>query len=165
MKSQSALIDIAKLRQRARHHARRRGHSGYGADRKMVLKLLNDSLATEIVCVLRYRRHHFMAREFTRRRSPGISGALERRAAHADQLAERIVQLGGAPDFCAGHAYRTQSRRIRGGRDLSDMIKENLVAERIAIDSYRAFIAYLAIRIQRPPAAGIHPGRRRGTCG
>ena len=145
MKSQSALIDIAKLRQRARHHAEEGAvTAGYGADRKMVLKLLNDSLATEIVCVLRYRRHHFMARGI---HSQAVAGEFlahsNEELAHADQLAERIVQLGGAPDFAPDTLIGRSHAEYVEGATLSDMIKENLVAERIAIDSYRAFIAYL----------------------
>ena len=145
MKSQSALIDIAKLRQRARHHAEEGAvTAGYGADRKMVLKLLNDSLATEIVCVLRYRRHHFMARGI---HSQAVAGEFlahsNEELSHADQLAERIVQLGGAPDFAPDTLIGRSHAEYVEGATLSDMIKENLVAERIAIDSYRAFIAYL----------------------
>jgi bacterioferritin len=145
MKIQSALIDIAKLRQRARSHVEEGAvTAGYGADRKMVLKLLNDSLATEIVCVLRYRRHHFMARGI---HSQAVAGEFlahsNEELGHADQLAERIVQLGGAPDFAPDSLIGRSHAEYVEGVTLPDMIKENLVAERIAIDSYRAFIAYL----------------------
>ena len=145
MKIQSALIDIAKLRQRARSHAEEGAvTAGYGADRKMVLKLLNDSLATEIVCVLRYRRHHFMARGI---HSQAVAAEFlahsNEELGHADQLAERIIQLGGAPDFAPASLVGRSHAEYVEGATLPDMIKENLVAERIAIDSYRAFIAYL----------------------
>jgi bacterioferritin len=145
MDMKNPLTDIQGLRQRARQHIDGGAVTpGYGADRETVLKLLNGSLATEIVCVLRYRRHHFMA-----------SGIQSKSAAdeflvhsneeqgHADQLAQRIVQLGGAPDFSPqGLAERSHAEYVEGAT-LPDMIEEDLVAERIAIDSYRGFIQYL----------------------
>ncbi|MEO8676215.1 MAG: ferritin-like domain-containing protein [Casimicrobiaceae bacterium] len=145
MKTPAALMDIAKLRLRARAHAEEGAvTAGYSADRGIVLKLLNDSLATEIVCVLRYRRHHFMARGI---HSQAVAAEFlahsNEELGHADQLAERIVQLGGEPDFSPGSlAGRSHAEYVEGA-SLADMIKENLVAERIAIDSYRGFIAYL----------------------
>ena len=140
-----ALTDVQTLRQRARQHIEEGAvTAGYNADRKTVLKLLNDALATEIVCVLRYRRHYFMARgihsgnvaeEF-------LSHSNEEQG-HADQIAERIVQLGGEPNFSPeGLVNRSHAEYVEG-TTLSDMIKEDLVAERIAIDSYRDFIQYL----------------------
>ena len=113
--------------------------------REIVLKLLNDSLATELVCVLRYRRHHFMARGVN---SQAIGQEFldhsNEEQGHADQIAERIVQLGGAPDFDPeGLAKRSHAEYVEGD-SLSGMIEEDLVAERIAIDSYRAVIQYLA---------------------
>jgi bacterioferritin len=118
--------------------------AGYSADRAAVLKLLNDSLATELVCVLRYRRHHFMARGI---QSQSVAQEFLEHAneelGHADQLAERIVQLGGAPDFApTGLAGRSHAEYIEGD-SLASMIRENLVAERIAIDSYREAIKFL----------------------
>jgi len=117
---------------------------GYALDKAIVIRLLNESLATELVCVLRYKRHHYVA--------TGIKGrfvaaefaehALEEMA-HADQIAERIMQLGGTPDFNpAGLAERSHAE-YHAGTDLQEMIHENLVAERIAIESYRAFVQYL----------------------
>ena len=133
------------LRERARRHIEQGAvTSGYGADREAVLKLLNDSLATEIVCVLRYRRHHFMARGIE---SKSIADEFllhsNEEQGHADQLAERIVQLGGEPDFSPqGLAGRSHAQYVEG-TTLLDMIKEDLIAERIAIDSYRGAIQYL----------------------
>jgi bacterioferritin len=139
------LTDIATLRKQARQHiAEGSVTAGYTADREIVLKLLNDSLATELVCVLRYRRHHFMARGI---HSQSVAKEFldhsNEEQRHADQIAERIVQLGGAPDFApSGLASRSHAEYVEGNT-LAGMIKENLVAERIAIDSYRNVIQYL----------------------
>ena len=139
------LTDVQALRKRARQHLDGGAVTpGYGADRETVLKLLNDSLATEIVCVLRYRRHHFMARGIE---SKSIADEFlvhsNEEQGHADQLAERIVQLGGEPDFSPqGLVGRSHAEYVEGAT-LLDMIKEDLVAERIAIDSYRGLIQYL----------------------
>lgn len=145
MSNKGPLTDVQTLRQRARQHIDAGAvTSGYSADRETVLKLLNDSLATEIVCVLRYRRHHFMAKGI---QSKSIADEFlahsNEEQGHADQLAERIVQLGGEPDFSpAGLVSRSHAEYV-AGTTLLDMIKEDLIAERIAIDSYRDFIRYL----------------------
>jgi bacterioferritin len=146
MNDQPTQTDVAKLRERARSHLDEGAvTAGYSADRQAVLKRLNDSLATELVCVLRYRRHHFMARGI---HSQAVAGEFlahsNEEQGHADQLAERIVQLGGEPDFSPASLVGRSHAEYVEGTTLADMIKENLVAERIAIDSYRAFIAYLA---------------------
>ncbi len=139
-------IDVQTLRKRARQNIGNGAvTSGYSADRDTVLKLLNDSMATELVCVLRYRRHHFMAKGI---QSKGIADEFlvhsNEEQGHADQLAERIVQLGGEPDFSPqGLASRSHAEYVEGAT-LLDMIKEDLIAERIAIDSYRGIIQYLA---------------------
>lgn len=139
------LTDVQALRKRARQHVGEGAvTSGYGADRETVLKLLNDSLATELVCVLRYRRHHFMAGGI---QSKSIADEFlvhsNEEQGHADQLAGRIVQLGGEPDFSpAGLESRSHAEYV-AGTTLLDMIREDLIAERIAIDSYRDFIQYL----------------------
>ena len=139
------LSDIQTLRTRARQHIDEGAvTAGYDADRETVLKLLNDSLATELVCVLRYRRHYFMA---TGIHSKNIAEEFLAHAneelAHADLLAERIVQLGGEPDFSPDTlSSRSHAEYIAAG-SLVDMIKEDLVAERIAIDSYREIIQFL----------------------
>ena len=118
--------------------------AGYSADRVEVLKQLNEALATELVCVLRYRRHHYTADGLA---SPAIAQEFMVHAneelGHADRLAQRIVQLGGEPDFnpegllARGHADYDESR------DLTAMIRANLVAERVAVESYRQMIAML----------------------
>ncbi len=118
--------------------------SGYSANLPAVLKMLNDALATEIVGSLRYRRHHFMAR--------GINGKTTAdqflihandQIAHADLIADRIVQLGGEPDFAPNSLAARSHGEYVPGTSLSDMIREDLVAERVAIDGYRDFITYL----------------------
>ena len=140
------MTDVATLRARARRHIEEGAVTpGYTADRAEVVKLLNEALATEIVCTLRYRRHYFMAR--------GIHAATvaaefrehaDEELRHADQIAERIVQLGGEPDFSPMTLLARSHAEYVEGKTLLDMIKENLVAERIAIDSYREMVAYLA---------------------
>lgn len=145
MAKNTSLTDIPALRKRARQHLDEGAvTSSYVADRAVVLKVLNESLATELVCVLRYRRHHFMARGI---HSQAVAAEFLQHSneelGHADQIAERIVQLGGEPDFApSGLTGRSHAEYVEG-RSLLDMIKEDLVAERIAIDSYRDFIQYL----------------------
>jgi bacterioferritin len=139
------LSDIQTLRRRAREHiAQGAVTPGYHADRDVVLRLLNEALATEIVCVLRYKRHYFMAQGI---HAEGVAAEFLEHAndeqQHADQIAARITQLGGEPDFSPeGLVSRSHAEYVEGGT-LEDMIKEDLVAERIAIDSYREIIAYL----------------------
>lgn len=145
MTMHNTLSDVTTLRQKARANIDQGAvTAGYVADRNEAVKLLNDSLATELVCVLRYRRHHFMAR--------GIHGKSiadeflihsNEEQGHADQLAQRIVQLGGEPDFSPDTLNARSHAEYIEGTSLVDMIKEDLVAERIAIDSYRELIAYL----------------------
>jgi bacterioferritin len=139
------LSDIQTLRKRAREHiAQGAVTPGYHADRSVVLKLLNEALATEIICTLRYKRHYFMAQGI---HAEGVAQEFLQHATeeqqHADQIAERITQLGGEPDFSPdGLASRSHAEYVEGDT-LEDMIKEDLVAERIAIDSYREMINYL----------------------
>lgn len=139
-------LDIDTLRKQARKHIEQGAvTASYTADRPQVLCMLNESLATELVCVLRYRRHHFMARGI---HSQAVAAEFlahaDEELGHADQLATRIVQLGGEPDF-SPDTLRTRSHaEYVEGSSLADMISENLIAERIAIDSYRHFIAYLS---------------------
>jgi len=141
---QPFLTDIQTLRERARKHIENGAVTeGYSANRETVVKLLNEALATEIVCVLRYKRHYFMA--------SGIHAAsaaaefLEHandEQGHADQIAQRIVQLQGEPNFNPeGLLMRSHAEYVEGAT-LTDMIQEDLVAERIAIDSYREMINY-----------------------
>ncbi|MBK9111482.1 MAG: bacterioferritin [Nitrospira sp.] len=141
----SIIKDVQTIRERARQHIEEGAMTfDYKADRETVIKLLNEALATEIVCVLRYRRHYFMAEGMNAEsvKSEFLAHAGEEQA-HADQLAERIVQLGGEPNLSPeGLADRSHSEYIEG-ENLEDMIKEDLVAERIAIESYRDVIAFV----------------------
>jgi bacterioferritin len=138
------VTDIQTLRARARQHIEQGAVTqGYSADRDTVLRLLQEALATEIICVLRYKRHYFMASGINAQSvaQEFLQHATEEQL-HADQIAQRIVQLGGAPNFSPeGLSTRSHSEYIEG-ESLIDMIKEDLVAERIAIDSYREMIRY-----------------------
>ena len=144
-KSGAFLTDIQTLRKRAREHiAQGAVTPGYGADREVVVKLLNEALATEIICTLRYKRHYFMAKGI---HAEAVAAEFQEHAAdeqrHADQIAERITQLGGEPDFSPeGLATRSHAEYVEGN-SLKEMIEEDLVAERIAIDSYREMIQYI----------------------
>ena len=139
------LTDIKTLRERARKHIENGAVTeGYNADRDTVVKLLNEALATEIVCVLRYKRHYFMA---TGIHAESVAAEFLQHATdeqgHADQIAQRIVQLGGEPNFSPeGLLTRSHAEYVEG-ETLNEMITEDLVAERIAIDSYREMINYL----------------------
>jgi bacterioferritin len=117
---------------------------GYRADRETVIKVLNEALATEIVCVLRYRRHYFMAAGI---HAEAVAGEFLQHSndeqGHADQISQRIVQLGGEPNLNPeGLLTRSHAEYVEG-TTLTDMIREDLVAERIAIDSYREIVQYL----------------------
>jgi bacterioferritin len=138
------LTDIETLRKRARQHIDRGAVTdGYRADLHVVVKLLNEALATEIVCTLRYRRHYYMARGIHAEAvAPEFLEHANQEQEHADRIAERIVQLGGEPNFSPdGLATRSHAEYVEGS-SLVDMIKEDLVAERIAIESYLEMIAY-----------------------
>lgn len=141
----SFVSDIKTLRERARKHIEQGAITdSYKADLPTVLKLLNEALATELVCVLRYKRHYFMATGIA---AEGVAAEFLQHAneeqGHADQIAARIVQLNGEPNFSPdGLSSRSHAEYVEGD-NLVDMIKENLVAERIAIDSYREMINYI----------------------
>lgn len=145
MSDQPFLTDIKTIRERARAHMGKGVVTeSYGADLEQVLKVLNEALATELVCVLRYKRHYYTASGM---HAPIAAEEFlehaQQEQEHADQLAERIAQLGGAPDFSPqGLASRSHADYVEG-EDLRDMIKEDLIAERIAIDSYREIINWL----------------------
>ena len=145
MADQPFLTDIKTLRERARQHIENGAVTqGYSADRETVIKLLNEALATEIVCVLRYRRHYFMAAGIN---AESVAAEFLQHSneeqGHADQISQRIVQLQGEPNFNPeGLLMRSHAEYVEG-TSLTDMIKEDLVAERIAIDSYREIISYL----------------------
>ncbi len=139
------LSDIQTLRKRAREHIENGAVTpGYGADIHAVIKMLNEALATELVCVLRYKRHYFTA---TGIHAAPVQAELLQHATeemlHVDMLAKRIIELGGSPNFSpAGLADRSHAEYVEGD-SLRSMIKEDLIAERIAIESYREMIAYL----------------------
>jgi bacterioferritin len=139
------LTDIEEIRKRARRQIEQGAVTeGYKADRQAVISILNQALATEIVCVLRYKRHYFMAKGI---HSQSVAEEFLEHAneeqGHADLIAARIVQLDGAPDLNPeGLLTRSHSQYVEG-ETLSDMIREDLVAERIAIESYSEIVRYL----------------------
>jgi bacterioferritin len=119
--------------------------AGYGADREAIIKLLNEALATELVCVLRYKRHYFMAKGIHAEsiKSEFLQHAKEEMT-HADRIAKRITELGGEPDFSPDSLSSRSHAEYIPGDSLVSMIKENLIAERIAIESYREMVTFLA---------------------
>ena len=137
--------DLKKIKERARAHMEQGAVTeNYKADLKAVIKVLNDVLATEIVCVLRYKRHYFMAAGIN---SDGAKAEFLQHAneemMHADQVAARITQLRGEPNFSPdGLRTRAHSEYVEGG-DLLDMVKEDLVAERVAVATYQEIIRWL----------------------
>ncbi len=139
------LTDVTELRKRARMHVEQGPVTeGYQANRETVIELLNDALATEIVCVLRYRRHFYMARGMN---SESIAAEFLEHAneeqVHADRLAIRITQLGGEPNLNPDTLSGRSASEYVEGKDLKDMLREDLIAERVAIDSYREMINYI----------------------
>jgi bacterioferritin len=139
------LSDVAELRRRARQHIEHGPVTeGYRADRETVLRLLNDALATEIVCVLRYKRHYYMA---TGIHAGAVADEFLEHAndeqGHVDKIAERITQLGGEPDLDPKNLTTRSHSEYVEGEGLLEMIREDLVAERIVIDSYSDMIRYL----------------------
>jgi bacterioferritin len=143
--SSGFIENVEIIRERARQHMENGAVTdAYKADRNAVVSLLNDALATELVCVLRYKRHHFMATGLNAQ--PAASEFLEHATEeqqHADALAKRIVQLGGEPDFSPEQlASRSHSEYV-AGKTLDEMMREDLLAERIAIDTYGQIIRYI----------------------
>jgi bacterioferritin len=140
------LSDIKEIRRRARQQIMEGAVTPeYKGDRKTVVQILNQALATELVCVLRYKRHHFMAKGI---HSQAVAEEFLEHAdeeqGHADKIAERIVQLDGEPDFNPeGMLTRSHSEYVEG-ESLTEMIREDLIAERIAIESYSEIIRYLS---------------------
>ena len=137
--------DIKAIRERARKNMEAGAViQGYKADRGAVVKVLNTVLATELVCTLRYKRHYFMAQGIN---SESVKEEFKHHAdeeqQHADMVAERITQLDGEPDLNPKElAERSHSQYVEG-KSLVDMIKEDLIAERIAIESYGEIIRWL----------------------
>lgn len=139
------LSDVKSLRERARKNMEEGAvTSNYGADPKVVIEVLNGALATEIVCVLRYKRHYFMAQGIA---SDSVKTEFAEHAAeeqeHADRISERIVQLGGEPDLDPDSLTKRSHSEYVEGKTLVDMLREDLVAERIAIESYREIVSWL----------------------
>ena len=138
------LTDIQEIRRRARQHMEKGAVTeGYKADRETAVRLLNEALATEIVCVLRYKRHQFMANGMN---ATAVAEEFAEHAAeeqdHADRIAQRITQLQGEPNFSPeGILTRSHSEYVEG-HTLTEMVKEDLVAERIAIQSYSEIIRF-----------------------
>jgi bacterioferritin len=144
MENTAFLTDVQTIRERARKHIEEGAVTeSYQADRETVLKLLNEALATEVICNLRYRRHYFMAQGV---HSEGVRAEFLEHAVqeqqHADRIAERIVQLGGEPDFNPATLSERSHAEYVEAVSLEEMIRENLVAERIAIESYSEMIRY-----------------------
>ena len=142
----NALTDTKTLRKRAREHVEEGAvTTGYAADKDAVIQLLNEALATELVCVLRYKRHYFMAKGIhSESVKPEFLAHAKEEMAHADRIAKRITELGGEPNFSPDGLSGRSHAEYMPGDTLASMIKEDLIAERIAIESYREFIAYLA---------------------
>jgi bacterioferritin len=139
------LTDVKTLRESARRHVEDGAVTEhYKGDREKVLQLLNEALATEIICVLRYRHDYFMARGLKAKAAAAeFLEHANQELGHADQIAERIVQLGGEPDLNPQTLTQRSHAEYRLGKSIEEMIRENLVAERIAIDSYREMAAYV----------------------
>jgi bacterioferritin len=145
-KAKPFFTDVKMLRERARNHMLDGAVTkSYGGNTGVACKILNEALATEIVCVLRYKRHYFMAKGI---HSSSVKAEFLQHAAeeqqHADRIAERIVQLGGEPNFSPGDLLSRSHSEYVEGTTLRDMIEEDLVAERVAIDSYREIATYFA---------------------
>jgi bacterioferritin len=145
MSNVQQLSDVTTLRERARQHVENGAVTeGYDADRETILRLLNESLATEWVCVLRYKRHYYMAKGV--KAQVAAAEFLEhanQEASHADLLAERIVQLGGEPELNPDLLTKNSHAQYVAGKTLKEMVTEDLIAERIAVDSYREIIQYI----------------------
>ena len=141
----NALTDTKTLRNRARQNVEEGAvTTGYAADKDAVIQLLNEALATELVCVLRYKRHYFMAKGIhSESVKPEFLAHAKEEMAHADRIAKRITELGGEPNFSPDGLSDRSHAEYMPGDTLVSMIKEDLIAERIAIESYREFVAYL----------------------
>ncbi|HEY5202816.1 MAG TPA: ferritin-like domain-containing protein [Acidothermaceae bacterium] len=139
------LSDVTTLRAKARKEIDKGPvTAAYGADLKRVIEVLNTSLATELVCVLRYKAHYFGAKGLNA--EPVAAEFLEHAGeeqVHADRIAERINQLGGTPDMDPNTLMARAQTEYNTPEDLVEMIKEDLIAERIVIQAYTEAIAWL----------------------
>jgi bacterioferritin len=142
---QSLTLDQSALDAAARTLSDGAVTPSYSAYRDDIVALLNDALATELVCVLRYKRHYFTATGVS---SPKIADEFlvhaNEEAMHADRIAARIVQIGGSPDFSPDSLLGRSHADYDDSKDLKSMVKANLTAERIAVESYRQMIALIA---------------------
>lgn len=145
---QEFVLDMEAIRRRAREHLKQGAVTeAYQGARETIINLLNEALATELVCVLRYKRHHFMSASLGGIAGFAVTKELAQHAAeeqqHADKLAQRIVQLGGEPNFDPkGLATRSHAEYV-SGHDLEEMLREDLIAERIGIETYSEVIRYI----------------------
>ncbi len=142
---QPRLTDVKTLREQARKHVEEGAVTeNYGANREKILELLNEALATEMVCVMRYRHDYYVARGIqAKAAATEFMEHANEELGHADKIAERIVQLGGEPDFNPDTLTKRSHAEYRIGKTIQEAIKENLVAERIAIESYREMVQYI----------------------
>ncbi|MBV6323259.1 ferritin-like domain-containing protein [Duganella violaceipulchra] len=134
-------IDKEAIRAAARNLRDGPVTAGYQGDRAAVIKMLNDALATELVCILRYKRHYYTVsgRDNGSVKAEFLQHAMEEQE-HADWLAERIIQLNGQPDFNPATLLARSHAEYDASDDVQSMIKANLIAERVAIESYRQMI-------------------------
>lgn len=143
-KAETGMIDSKDIREAAKHFEEGAVTSGYEANRKEIIGLLNGALATELVCVLRYKRHFYTA---TGLQNGPIRAEFKRHARdeqdHADLLAARIVQLNGKPDFNPADLAERSHSEYDESEHIQGMIKANLIAERVAIESYRQMIKHI----------------------
>ncbi|MFZ6655385.1 ferritin-like domain-containing protein [Undibacterium sp. TJN19] len=137
-------LDTAAIREAARNMDQGPVTAGYQANRQQIIDMLNGALATELVCILRYKRHYYTASGLQNGpiKAEFLQHAIEEQA-HADLLAERIVQLNGKPDFNPAHLTENSHAEYDDSEDIQAMIKANLIAERVAIESYRQMIAQI----------------------
>ena len=144
----AGMSDVATLRRRARAHLEDGAvTSSYPKDRETIIQLLNEALATELVCVLRYKRHYYATKGI--RAKVAAAEFLEHaqdEQQHANEIAQRIVQLGVNPDLNPSTLASRSHAEYDDSTDLPGMLKANLIAERVAIESYREMIAYVGER-------------------